>query len=85
MGVIKKLLRPRVITWAATSLVLIGVLIAANAVAVGQYGSLIDRVLGGKKAITAERNKEDPDYKTKEQTYNNANEVTQQICDEDII
>ena len=85
MSIIKKLLRPRVITWAATSAVLIGVLIAANAVAVGQYGSLIDRVLGGKKAITAERNKEDPDYKTKEQTYNNANEVTQQICDEGMI
>ena len=50
MGVIKKLLKPRVIVWAASALVLTGVLIAANAVAVGQYGSLIDRVLGGKRA-----------------------------------
>ena len=85
MGIVKKLLRPRVIAWAVTSVVLTGVLIAANAIAVGKYGTLIDRVLGGKKAITAERNKEDPDYKTKQQTYDNANAVTEQICDEGMI
>lgn len=85
MSFIKKLLKPRVIVWAATTVVLVGTLIAANAVAVGQYGSLIDRVLGGKKAITAERNKEDPDYKTKEQTYANGNATTQEICNEGMI
>ena len=85
MGVIKKLLKPRVIVWAASALVITGVLIAANAVAVGQYGSLIDRVLGGKKAITAPRDKTDPDYKTKEQTYANGNAVTQEICDEGMV
>ena len=85
MGVLKKLLRPRVIVWAATSLVLLGVVIAANAVAVGQYGSLIDRVLGGKKAITKPRDKDDPNYKTKTQTYDNGNAVTQEICNEGMI
>ena len=63
----KKLLKPRVIAWAASALVLAGVLIAANAVAVGEYGSLIDSVLGGKKAITAPRDRTDPSYKTKQQ------------------
>ena len=81
----KKLLKPRVIAWAATAVVLAGVLIAANAVAVGEYGSLIDSVLGGKKAITAPRDRTDPDYKTKEQAYNAGNAVTEQICDEGMI
>ena len=85
MSVIRKLLKPRVISWAATSVVLLGVIIAANAVAVGQYGSLIDRVFGGKKAITEPRDETDPDYKTKEQTYNGGNEVTQAICNEGMI
>ena len=81
----KKLLKPRVIAWAATAVVLAGVLIAANAVAVGEYGSLIDSVLGGKKAITAPRDRTDPNYKTKEQAYNAGNAVTEQICDEGMI
>ena len=85
MNIVKKLLKPRVIIWAATSVLLVGVLIAANAVAVGQYGSLIDRVLGGKRAITAERDKTDPSYKTKSQAYDAGNLVTQQICDEGMI
>ena len=71
MGIVKKLLRPRVIAWAVTTVVLAGVLIAANAVAVGKYGTLIDRVFGGKKAITAERNKEDSI-----QTENNSHKLT---------
>ena len=81
----KKLLKPRVIVWAATTLVLVGTLIAANAVAVGEYGSLIDSVLGGKKAITAPRDKSDPSYKTKQQAYDAGNAVTEKICDEGMI
>lgn len=81
----KKLLKPRVIAWAASALVLAGIVIAANAVAVGEYGSLIDSVLGGKKAITAPRDKTDPSYKTKQQAYDAGNAVTEQICDEGMI
>ena len=81
----KKLLRPSVIVWAAVSFVLVGTLIAVNKVAVGEYGSLIDSVLGGKKAITAPRDRTDPSYKTKEQAYNAGNEVTQEICNEGMI
>ena len=73
----KKLLRPSVIVWAATSLLLGGVLIAANVVGAGEYGSLIDSVLGGKKAITAPRDKTDPSYKTKKQAYDAGNQVTE--------
>ena len=81
----KKLLKPRVIAWAASALVIAGIVIAANAVAVGEYGSLIDSVLGGKKAITAPRDKTDPSYKTKQQAYDAGNAVTEQICDEGMI
>ena len=81
----KKLLKPRVIAWAATTVVLVGTLIAANAVAVGEYGSLIDSVLGGKRAITAPRDKTDPSYKTKQQAYDAGNAVTQEICNEGMI
>ena len=81
----KKLLRPSVIVWAAVSLVLVGTLIAVNKIAVGEYGSLIDSVLGGKKAITAPRDRTDPNYKTKQQAYDAGNEVTQEICNEGMI
>ena len=81
----KKLLRPSVIVWAAVSLVLGGTLIAVNQVAVKEYGSLIDSVLGGKKAITAPRDKTDPSYKTKQQAYDAGNAVVEEICDEGMI
>ena len=81
----KKLLKARVIVWAAVSAVLAGVLIAANVVAVGEYGSLIDSVLGGKKAITAPRDRTDPSYKTKKQAYDAGNAAAEAICDEGMI
>ena len=81
----KKLLRPSVIVWASVSLVLAGLLIAVNKVAVDEYGSLIDSILGGKKAITEPIDRTDPSYKTKQQTYDAGNAVTEEICDEGMI
>ena len=69
MSVIKKLLKARVIIWAATTLVLVPTLIVANYLTTQTYSTLIDRVLGGKKAITKPRDKNDPNYKTKEQAF----------------
>ena len=54
MGVMKKLLRPRVIAWAATTVVLVGVVVAANIVATQVLPSLLDSVLGGKRPVVAE-------------------------------
>ena len=52
MGFIKKLLRPRVIAWAATTVVLTGVLIAADYFAMNKYVKLIEATdLGGDKPI----------------------------------
>ena len=81
----KKLLRPRVIVWFATTVVLIATFSVANFFAQKMYGSLLDRVFGGKRAITAERDKTAPGYLTKEQAYNNGNAVTQEICEEGMI
>ena len=48
MGFIKKLLKPRVIVWAATTLVLTAVLIVADYMAMNKYVKLIEATdLGG--------------------------------------
>ena len=83
--VLKKLLKARVIVWAATTLVLVPTLIVANYLTTQQYSALIDRVLGGKKAITKPKDKNDPNYKTKEQAFDNGNAVAQEICEEGMI
>ena len=85
MSVIKKLLKARVIIWAATTLVLVPTLIVANYLTTQTYSTLIDRVLGGKKAITKPRDKNDPNYKTKEQAFDAGNAVAQEICEEGMI
>ena len=43
MGVAKKLLKPRVIVWAATTLALTAVLIVADYFAMNKYVSLIEQ------------------------------------------
>ena len=81
----KKLLRKRVIFWAVGTILLSGVLIAANVVTTQVYSTLLDRVFGGKRAITAPRDKDDPRYVSKDQAYANGNAVTQEICEEGMI
>lgn len=81
----KKVLKPRVIAWFATTVVLVATFSVANFFAQKMYGSLLDRVFGGKRAITVERDKTAPGYLTKEQAYNNGNAVTQEICEEGMI
>ncbi len=88
MGIGKKLLRPRVIAWAATTVVLVGVLIAANIIATQKYSSLIDNVLGGKRPVIAEDDTGIPfeqDFASKDEAFNNGNAVTKEICEEGMI
>ena len=47
MGTFKKLLKPRVIVWAATTVLLVGVLIAANYVCNNVISSLLDATMFG--------------------------------------
>ena len=88
MGIAKKLLKPRVIAWAATTVVLVGVLIAANAIATQKYSSLIDNVFGGKRPIVAEGDSGIPfvqDFDSKDDAFNNGNQVTKEICEEGMV
>ena len=81
----KKLLKARVIVWFATTVVLVATFSVANFFATKMYGSLLDRVFGGKRAITEERDKSAPGYLTKTQAYDNGNAVTQEICEEGMV
>ena len=88
MGVIKKLLRPRVIIWAAVSIVLTGVLIAANILATKQYKGLLENVLGADIPIVKEGDTGivfEQEFKTKEEARENGNAVTEKICEEGMI
>ena len=87
MSVIKKLIRPRVIVWLATTVVLAGVIIAANAVT-SQYSSILNNVLGGKRPIVSEEESGIPfeqDFATKEEAFENGNAVTKEICEEGMV
>ena len=92
MGAFKKLIRPRVIIWAATSLVLVGVLITANYLGTKTFSSLLDGVFGGKRPITAKeedgsstRIAFEQDFATKAEAFANGNKVVEEICDEGMV
>ena len=89
MGFIKKLLKPRVIVWAATTLVLTAVLIVADYMAMNKYVKLIEATdLGGDKPILDPNQKGNaftPDFTSKDAAFNNGNEVAKQICEEGMI
>ena len=53
MGIAKRLLKPRVIAWAATTLLLSGVLVAGTILTTNTFRSLLEGVLGPDKAVKA--------------------------------
>lgn len=87
--VFKKLLRPRVIAWLATSVVLTGVLIAADYFAMNKYVSLIEQTaLGGDIPIPDPNQKGNAfvqDFETKDEAFENGNKVAREICEEGMI
>ena len=89
MGTFKKLLKPRVIVWAATTVLLVGVLIAANYVCNNVISSLLDATMfGGKRPIIdkdAEGIPFDQDFATKAEAFANGNKVTEEICEEGMV
>ena len=90
MGIAKKLLKPRVIVWASVTVLLTGVLIAADYFAMNKYVSLIEATsLGGDTPIPDPNSKGNdkfvPDYATKNEAFNHANQVTKEICEEGMI
>ena len=49
--IFKKLLKARVIVWAAVTVFMVALLIVVNAWAAPSFGSLLDGVFGGKRAV----------------------------------
>ena len=89
MGFIKKLLRPRVIVWAATTVLLTAFLIVADYLAMNKYVKLIEATdLGGDKPIPDPNQKGNAfvaDFNSKDEAFNNGNAVAKQICEEGMI
>ena len=88
MGIGKKLLRPRVIAWAATTLVLTGVLVAGTILTTNTFKSLLEGVLGPDKAVKAEGESGiifEQKFNTKDEARENANEVVKEICEEGMV
>ena len=89
MGTFKKLLKPRVIVWAATTVLLVGVLIAANYVCNNVISSLLDATMfGGKRPIIdkdAEGIPFEQDFSSKDEAFEYGNKVTEEICEEGMV
>ena len=89
MGVVKKLLKPRVIVWAAVTVVLTTALIVADYFAMNKYVTLIEGTqLGGDTPIPDPNQKGTPfvsKYDTKDKAFEYGNEVAKQICEEGMI
>ena len=89
MGIGKKLLKPRVIAWGVTTIVMAGVLIAANIVCNGYLASLLNGTFfGGPQPIVDKDDKGIPfeqDFASKKEAFNYGNDVTQRICEEGMV
>ena len=89
MSILKKLLKPRFIVWAATTVFLVTVLVLADYFALNKYVSLIEATALGRDTPIPDPNQKgnafELDFKTKEEAFNNGNEVTKQICEEGMI
>ena len=88
MGIGKKLLRPRVIAWAATTLVLTGFLVTATILTTSTFKGLLEGVLGSDKAVKAEGESGiifEQEFNTKDEARENANNVVKEICEEGMI
>ena len=88
LNILKKLFsKKKVIFWAAFSVLFIALVVTANVLA-NRFGSLIDGVLGGERAII-DKNEPyrlfTPDFENKEKALENGNAVTQKICEEGMV
>ena len=91
LKILKKLFsKKKVIFWAAFSVLFVALLITANILATDTFGSLINGVFGGERAIVDPDVKyrlyaPDSELKNKEDALNNGNAVTQKICEEGMV
>ena len=88
MGIAKKLLRPRVIVWAASTVLLTGFLVAATILTTNTFKGLIENVLGSDTAIKAEGDNGiifEQKCSNKDEARANGDEVVQEICEEGMV
>ena len=88
MKILKKLLKARVIVWAAVSVVLVVTLIVANNLAMGRFAPTLDQIFGGKTAITADgETKIDfgQEFETKDEARANGDKIAKKICEEGMV
>ena len=88
MNVLKKLLRPRVITWAATSVFLVAFIVTATILTTRTFKVLLEGKFGTDTAITAEgENGIDfhQEFFDKDEARENGNKIVQKICEEGMV
>ena len=88
MGIGKKLLRPRVIAWAASTVAITAFLVTATILTTNTFKGLIENVLGSDKAVKAEGESGiifEQEFSTKDEARENANKVVQEICEEGMV
>ena len=89
MNAFKKLIKSKkVIAWGISTLVFVAFIVTANILATNVFGSLINGVFGGERAIVDESVQYQyykPDFETKDEALANGNAVTQEICEEGMV
>ena len=89
MNAFKKILKSkRAIAWGISSIVFVAFIITANILATKVFGSLINGVFGGERAIvdtSVQYQYYQPDFETKDEALANGNAVTQEICEEGMV
>ena len=88
MGIGRKLLRPRVIAWAATTVLLTGILVAGTIVTTNTFRGLLENVLGSDTAVKAEGDSGiifEQEFNTKDEARENGDKVVQEICEEGMV
>ena len=88
MGFFKKLLRPRVIIWAASAVVLTGLVITATILTTRTFKVLLEGKFGGDTAIKKEGDTGinfEQEYFDKDEARENGNRVTKEICEEGMV
>ena len=88
MGVAKKLLKPRVIVWGATTIFLVAFMVTATVLTTKTFRGLLEGVFGSDTAITKEGESGiafEQDFFTKDEARENGNNVVKEICEEGMV
>ena len=88
MGAFKKLLRPRVIAWAGTSVLVAAFLVTATILTTRTFKVLLEGKFGSDTAITKEGDTGiafEQEFFDKDEARENGNKVTKEICEEGMV